>query len=540
MVNEKHMDRIFGRLDALLAQRWGWLALLSVMTLLYTPLFLMREHTSDDANTLLAGLDLVTGNPLLKGWYLPRNPYLLTDMLPYGLVTLVLGLGVKPLVVVPALLWAGVVTLSVMIQRRFSPQNRWGLLLLMTILALPLAVGERVMGFIGQSPMHVGTLLLGLFLMLLSEKQSFAKTPSRGAGWLFVGILVAGMLSDPFILFVGVLPIFAAYLTRRGSDRNALVGMAVQTGLALILSFLMGKVIRMLGGYETSGLPLAFVGFPFLSEHIGLLLEGILIQSGADFTGRGLGIPDNLIGLSSHPMVLLARLPLVFLIFKTVGFSLRRSLSGEEPTLLRAALGYGVLILALAEVFSTLLVDVFSTRYSIPLVVFATLLCAMELSAGRLDRILIHLAFWPSLVAFLFNLILPLRGTSVVPGLQGELVKYLVQEELSSGYGAYWDAGIITVASKGKTHLLPILETPDGRLVNNRWLAKEQVFKADAKGRGFFLVDHSSRFGGFKEKAVIQRFGAPDEIRDVDGYSIMVYKDKDLSLDESLYNNYLE
>ncbi len=513
---------------------------LSVLTLVYAPLFLMREHTSDEANTLLAGMDLVSGNPLLKGWYLPQNSYLLTDMLPYGLVTLVLGLGIKPLVVVPALLWAGVVTLSVMIQRRFSPQNHWGLLLLLTIMAFPLVVGERVMGFVGQSPMHIGTLLLGLFMMLLSEKQLRSETPSKGDQWLFVGILAAGVLSDPFILFLGVLPILAAYLTRRDADRNALVETGIQTFIGLILAFLIRKGILMLGGYESSGLPLAFVDFPWLAGHIALLIQGVLVQSGADFTGRGLSIPENLTGFSSHPLILLARLPLVILIFMTLWRSFRRSLSGEEPSLLRAALGYGVMILVLAEVFATLMVDIFSSRYSIPLVVFATLLCAMEWHPGRVGRILIHLAMWPTLAIFLFNLALPLRGTNVIPGKQGGLVRYLVQEQLSSGYGAYWDAGIVTVASKGRTHLLPILETPEGNLLNNRWLAKDQAFKPDAQDRGFFLIDHSGRAGGFSETSVRQRFGAPDEVKDVDGYRILIYKSKNLEIDGSLYSSYLE
>ena len=134
-------------------------ALVVWLWLLYSISWHAFAGNSDDANAVFAGRSLVHGNPLLRGWELPGDPYWLTDLPVYGVVASVAGLRPSVMHLVPTILAAAVVLVGVALSARgLRPGgHRWaGRATTFVLIGLPVPLMAT---FFLQGPQHVGTVL---------------------------------------------------------------------------------------------------------------------------------------------------------------------------------------------------------------------------------------------------------------------------------------------------------------------------------------------------------------------------------------------
>ncbi|MGH9011468.1 MAG: hypothetical protein ACRDYF_16740, partial [Acidimicrobiia bacterium] len=246
---------------------------------------------SDHANTVLAGRDLL-GNPLLRGWILPGDPYWLTDLPVFGIVAALLGAGPTTMHLVPVL-FAGafVATAWWALGQNGGGAGRWiGTALVALLVGLPHPALNQFL----VSNLHVATALECLIGAALVVHH-----PRRPAWWAGVLLLAAAVISDPFAVTIGVLPVVCAGVAaglrqRRWTPFTAAVAAALLAGGAAPVARL---GLRAAGGFGLApALPLAPSSYRLdnlggVPETLGALLgvgpaSGV---SGATAAIRGIG-----------------------------------------------------------------------------------------------------------------------------------------------------------------------------------------------------------------------------------------------------------
>ena len=111
------------------------------------------------------------------------------------------------------------------------------------------------------------------------------------------------------------------------------------------------------------------------------------------------------------------------------------------------------------------------------------------------------------------------------------MIDFLREQNLESGYAAFFDASKLTVLSGNSVKVRHIICTDSGMDIH-KWFAKKEWYLEESR---FVIVD-DSRFSdvkeneifGITEDSVRAAFGEPNERFEVSKYIVLVY-DKDLS-----------
>ena len=178
---------------------------------------------SDSANAAAAGHDLVTGNPLLKGWRLPADSYWSIDLPVFGVLSAVLGLGPRIVHLAPLLIADA------------------GLVVPVVLLGMPHAF---LVYIFFQGPWHVGTALLCLTAFNLAD------TPWRSRRWaVAMALLTAAVVGDPLALAIGVGPVAGASALRAVRTRRAAdVLHALASAVTPVVGAVLVRLLLMLAG----------------------------------------------------------------------------------------------------------------------------------------------------------------------------------------------------------------------------------------------------------------------------------------------------
>jgi hypothetical protein len=121
----------------------------------------LQPNTPDNASVILEGQAILHGNVLLRGWYLPSDSLITTDM-PLVAVGSLLLTGPQLLKIMPALLYAATVLTAgrLAIRQVADPGRRWlAAASCVALIAFPIG---GLFDLLSQSPMHVGTIFASL------------------------------------------------------------------------------------------------------------------------------------------------------------------------------------------------------------------------------------------------------------------------------------------------------------------------------------------------------------------------------------------
>lgn len=483
--------------------------------------------SSDQANLLLAGVDMLHGNWRLRGWSMVADSYWTTDV---ALGALLSGLRwavglpeVSPLTLVlqPALSWAALVMAAIVIaqQDAGSPARRWSAALV--VLA---ALGVPVMREAGVAPLaflsgiHILTILCAL-LAFLAGRAALIGPDARWALAACAAFVVLGAAGDPLMVFIGIVPLLAAIPFARAIRPSRRVMLAVVVATAALLARIVIRANAATGGFTVAGLPLEFARFDDLGSNLGVALHGVLAAFSADFTDRPVAaaVPD------------VAHLPVLLLAGSLTGLwlaRLLRSVSARrfgEYDLMALCLALGTAIDFAALVFSRRVeyehASLATARYLFPAWAFASTLLARQ-AAGMLTVRLGSAAALATALAFNRGPI----GEASFPALsRGEaaLLDALDRQPVRVGLAGYWQAALLQVASRNRLRLEACIADASGQLVPMRNANK--VFAVSDIAAGDFVVVVLTPRLYFDAADTVRSFGPPARTQTLPGFTLMFY-----------------
>lgn len=506
---------------------WAWL--------LYALSWHTRTPNSDNANAVMAGRDLFHGNVLLRGWELPSDTFWSIDLPVYGLASVVLGISPRTLYLVPVLIGLAVMLVAWTCRPhdrgRVSAAVAVGVMF--TLLGLPHPM--LAVAFL-QGPHHVGTTLLCLIAFRLLT------VPTIGVRWL-AGTLILGaaVLGDPLAIAIGAAPIAAAAALGwwRGRRMRHLLASVVGSAVSVAGAAVVSRLVRWAGGY-TLAPPLPLSPRSNWDENLKAAprLLAWLLGVGGGSGINGVYRAAHVFGLvvfiggvaASAALVLARREPAAT---GPDGSAGQPSTAWLDDALLMGVLGGIAAFILIA--LPTPGVDPGGGRYLVAPLVYGAIL------AGRRVGDLVHLA--PRIVGPVATALLVVVGglylATSVSVLQGpgrstetaDVAYWLAEHGLSEGYAQYWSASILTVQSRGRSRVRPVIATA-GKLRRNDYYASAQWFRAQAAPATFVVVS-GDQLDGVGEEVASATFGPAIAVADVGRYRIMVW-DHDLRPDLGL------
>jgi len=466
------------------------------------------------ANILLMGWDLLHGNLLLHGWHMSDVSFYPTELVQYALLESVLGLHMTTAHVAAAMTYTFVVLLAVILARGGTSGREALVRTLITggILVAPqLSAGVYA---VDLAVGHIGTsvpLLLG-WLLLDRARRRWWVPP------LIAVILAWVLVADPIVEIAGVAPLaLAAGLrvawrpVRRGPDwyDAALVGAAIA---AYVLAWMAQALLRALGGYVVSPLPVHFRMLAQLRADVPALWR-VLDLFGADFHGMRVGIPLFLA---------VAHLVSVALVITALGLAARRGAS-----LVDRVFAVGI-VLTLALYLGTLASTEGAHEIAVVLpyaaVLAGRMLAPTLLSTGIGQRTwstaeAVHracavagaLVLCGYLAGFGYELTLPSS-----PPANSPLASWLLAHGLRSGLANYWEASSITVDTSDRVTVRAVT----GTLTPYLWMADTAWYDPELSEANFLIIQQPST----SELALLhKRFGFQAHKYQVDGYTVLVW-----------------
>jgi hypothetical protein len=484
---------------------------LGVVTLFMLYLYATRgvSNNADDASLILQSQAMLHGNFLLRGWYLPPDSYITTDMALNAVGSIFFD-GAQLLKISPAFLYTATVAVAAVLASRIvAAASRWlAVIACLALIAFPVG---RLFGFSMQSPMHIGTALATLIAWLAYDH--FVKRPtSRGLWGVFILVTTLSIIGDPLaeVLIVAPAGIVSGWMLwrSRGHDTTARATLGGAT-LALLLGLGLRQALIASGTYIES----ASMGPVFPSAvwpHIQWLLEGIFTLFHVDVRQQ--------LGLQQSPFFNV--LDGGFLLVGVVGFVrlfhhalVPRDMRDSLPNVL----SWGIVGSILAFLCTNAAFDVGQLRYLTPAFIYAGVLCYPAFAQIFAGRYLPHVV-----VAFLaasgltFGIMLaqtPRAGTPAQP-----LVAFLLSHHLTSGLGSYWTANLTNLWANGRLHVVPVAASQDG-IHARQWQANATWFDPSRLGAARFVVIDWHESEGAYLQAVVSSFGAPDHIYHLPGPS---------------------
>lgn len=504
---------------------------------------------SDTASPLLAAEDMLRGNWTLRGWWLSTDFFWLTDK-PFYMMGLALK-GLTPLLMhaIPTAIYVGVLAivafavLSPLSALSGSPSQTKGIAVLAAV--TPLLFPSDVLGqFALTGEYHIAVIgfVLGSFLMMHYAVIGGRKHGFTGRVMAAAGILAAAIIGDPMALWIGAVPAIVVSSFLVSGHPTRLRGPALIPASVAITAWLTAKIVLrillFLRGFPlVSGQRAAFVDFSHLGANLSQFVQGILELFGANF----FGLPAS---LSVLPVLL--RLLGCLAVMTSIVVTLRNAPKRDDP--LSLLLAAGATIIAAAFLFSEVATNAFATpiwsaRYLVPLVIFGCVLLGRRLRRVQLPAVLMERAIVVSALALVvmgFYALTPItrlrHPAAAVAGLSSvgdwpsvnALGSWLTANGLRVGYGSYWAASIVTVATRGDVIVRPVraetyseaaLKHFEDEIRPMQWYAKCSWYR-DPAAR---FVVAGDNWENLNLRTVTFTFGRPTATHTVAGHTVFVW-----------------
>ncbi|HLN14972.1 MAG TPA: hypothetical protein VK587_17370 [bacterium] len=429
-------------------------------------------RTSDDARIVLEAQDLLRGNWNLRGWVLTSDNFWPSEALWYVPAVARAGPVLALLFQLPSLVYALLVAASCALAAR--PYHGWAAAsaatLTFLVIGLPPALwgGNFALAAIALRPaIHLGTMLLVLAALLLVDPgdETAAAPPVGphpvrfGAAAVLFGCAIAG---DPIAGWMVWVPCaLVVALDAVGPARRQAGAVVVWLAASLVLAGALLSLAASTGGFVDVHSDVVLTAPGQTGPNLLQFVRWWFALGGGDV----LGLPA-----APQTVLVLGRSVLCAVVLWCVGVELTTWIRHRRRgRWLDAVLAAAVVVSAAEMVLST---QGSQSRYVVPALFCGAILAGRRagaaLAAGPTDRrarggyAALALAAVVSIPAFLLHFLVP-------PAPQPELpvARWLQEHRLSYGYGAYWDASIMTVETAGRVAVRPVVEE-QGRLT--RWL----------------------------------------------------------------------
>ena len=533
----------------------AWLLVLLLISAGLFALYLCQSRAapfnSDGAANVLQGRAMVTGNPLLRGWWTSDVSFYTTELPEYALVTAIRGLSPDVVHLCGALTYTLTVLLAALAARAGAGWSGAGIAA--AIMLAPSILGGTEVFL--EYPDHAGTAVPVLLLVLL-----LGRAGGEGAGRLALpaaacALLALAQVGDDLSLVAATVPLAAVcalrLLTARRpggggrrpaatlADGRLLAAAVISVGLAKLADL----VIRAQGGFDLR--PLGGVALAPLRQvpaNARLLWQSLILLFGANNPGP----PHQPQTIRAHVLLVgMADSHVIGLLLAGAGLA-----AGSASLLSRQAdRGTQLLVAAIsvvlaAGVFTTVLRSLSNAHEVAVLLPLGAALAGRVLpgagaacysrAPARARRVgIAPLALGAWLTVSVAELCYAAAWPATTPPEQA-VAAWLVSHHERTGLAGYWQASATTVTSGGRVLVAPVTLSAapaaaparvSGEAAADRWESSAAWYQPAERDATFVIaVTGPGAAGGLSPAAVRASFGAPAAEHEVGQDLVMLYR----------------
>jgi hypothetical protein len=464
---------------------------------------------SDFASIILEAESFLYGNLFLSGWTLTNISFYTTDLPFYVLGMLIEGFTPKLMHHVPAAQYSFMVIASLwLVQKNKVRLDNWkGSLIIFIILALP---SDFMMLNSLMGPMHMGTLVYLLLAFIFIDKIEESMRP-KARMYLFSLFMSLACIGDTLALFIGVLPVCIISLLEviiRNKSKKIHLPIICLSLFCVVISKAFDLFISSVGGYSIVYKEMRFANFQDIDRNLSLTVEGLIKLYGSDFFGQPLNFSTFSILL--HFLILLYT---TYILFSQIVSLIKKDTKTDYVSQILAV---SSVILLIAYTFSDLALNIYTSRYLVPIVIFGSIILgrSVQKNTKALKYVLPFLG-----IVFLCFFVSHYPNTQPVTP-QKELQNFLTQQNLKNGYASFWNSNIITVESEGTVKVRAI-EIHDRKLTPVRWFSNDEWFKHPAN----FIIVQNSVDTSVNVETLTVLLGQPAHIHAFGDYTVFVWSE---------------
>lgn len=492
--------------------------------------------TSDDAAIIVEAKEFLSGNLNLHGWTVAPDSYTTTDMPFYIVGMLVRGVSPSLMHNIPAVVYALlVITSSYIASQGFSSHRKW---IIRIIVAIILSLVGPWNGFVLLKGFHVTTILAVLVsLFLLQNKNKFREIVS----YL---IMASAIVSDPLSLFIGPFPILLAMIYHKMRkykiENNVNYKLALKVIIATMFGITIHYLVPILGGYSYQTSSFRLPSWSELIRNLVVMIQDIPVQYGVYNPSQPFTNFTNMVErVSSHygTYFIGHQIDLVYvghfarlLLLVFLGYIIWKWLSN------RSSFSFldSVLVFGMFSVVGGLLIypNMPEHRYFAPVFIYGVILMGRYVAKSNWNKrsvlitasimILFIITWIPSFSSY-YNLQNPEIFSNSIPDHE-ILANWLLDHNLYSGYGSYWNTYIITIYAKGKISVAPVTaDGPNGTMSSYPLFSNIEWYKNDQHPPRTFLIYDNSNYTGVNKNSAIKTWGEPSSHVQIKYFTILIW-----------------
>jgi hypothetical protein len=573
---------------------WLWRGLAAVgvaVGLFFSYLAMSRTQptNADGASTALQAWDVLHGNILLGGW-ISDVPFYTNELLVLLLAELRYGLNADVVHVCAAVEYT-LLTVGVALLARGGSRGRVGFVRAGVAAAVMLVPQPGIgVSVLLLSPDHTGSavFLLAAFLVIdvsarserqrapqlangpwqadvsarserqrapqlangswqadVSARSERQRAPQLANGswqvdrassrrWMpyaLGAILALGAISDPLVLYVGVVPVIAVCALRLWLAgewrpwrwRGPLAALIVAAMASVVSSKLVLLGAHLVSGFRLQGVDAGPAGPAQLGHNLKLTVETLLIDFGAWFPDRS-GTLQTAFGAVRLVGLLTTLVTVVIAVARAVRRS-PDSLSTADNGLVDDLLVAAFLMNVFAFLLSTIPVDIGSARQVAPALFLGAALVGRVCGPWLARWFGRGVGWWRPLLAGVLAVAIvgefvALASRPAVAHESADVAAFLVQRRLSYGLGNFWSANNITLQTGGAVQVVPVYG--DRAVYAFRWLSKPDWYDPARHDARFVVIQTMYPAYG-TEAGTLAQFGPPIERRQIGGVVVYLY-----------------
>jgi hypothetical protein len=466
----------------------GWLIFVVAGTVFYSWLSYQIGANSDNMSSLLISKDMAEGNIHLDGWSMSTQSYLFSDIIWTAFAIKLFGYFPLLAHIMPALFFSFTALFSLLIVKKKNPKN---IFLLAPIILIPtlFTTANAI-----ELNIHGGAYFASAAFIFMTGYIRQSLLPYL----LVFLVLVTGIVidSDKLYIYIFLLPcLFSSLLHLYVTKDKRFVFIAVGTLASFVAAMIVGSLRAQFFHFDIPGFGIAALATPeVMLANFELLLSGMAHYFAIDFS-------QNTIS------VVLSGIRLFFLLAFIVLF-IRASITSWKSSYVDSLLFFSSGMPVAAFIFSTMPIDVTSTRFIFFSILSASLFTARNTMITKYYGVMfVTVCLW-ALCNFHDTLSVKVQQNEYYK----ELGTYLEENGLKTGYAEFWNASILSSVSN--VHISPVLT--DGLVKPFHWLSKEEWYSR--KGN-FFITKKKA-----EKETVIAQFGKPARELSFKGMDILIWE----------------
>ena len=513
--------------------KWFNISILVVLCILFLiyGYYHAVDIDSDYASQVLEANDILHGDIFLHDWFQTGVSFFTTQIPFFVLGVLFFGVSEN------AYIFASVATYFVLaifslLLIKHKKNNLLNILILMVFVLFPSVFTMNV------SRAHTvafafGFLIIFLFVFLkeknlipYGKKTITAKTQTLAFASLYIIILALSTMGDPIVLMVTLIPLciwtIISWIIKETETGQMLFNLFINVA-GMTLGLLLDKFYYLIGGAEKNAIlnQVGFVNFYEIPNKLIVYFSGILKMLNADF--------QNQVVLTFKTMLVLFGILAIILFLVLIFYNIVSFIAKKKYDCITVILGFGFLILSLAFIFTNISSDLETLRYICYFPTILAIVFIRNFTCG--NRRLYGLLIFVLLILLCGNII-NLKDTVATDKEEHKsLAKFLENNNLKTGYAAFWHASIITVLSKEKVKVRAI-EVENNKVLACNWYCKKTWYEQYAD---FVIIkeedikENQYEFNVSSDN-IIKNLGYPMQALKYEKYRIFLYN-RDISKD---------